>query len=161
MQSLPRPSPARPVTALPRSSWPPLQRSRQRYAVLVDSLDDEHELAVVQGALAVARERDVRLFVVPGGPVGAPEQRLRTNNFAFDLVSAKNALGVLVLMARLMEHPLVEQGRTLFLLPIALGTEPLGVAAFSVTLQLAQSELLEDLRELLAPVLKEILRRHV
>jgi DNA-binding LacI/PurR family transcriptional regulator len=69
--------------------------------VLVDSLDDEHELAVLQGALAVARERDVRLFVVPGGPVGAPEPRLCTNNFAFDLVSAKNALGVLVLSSAL------------------------------------------------------------
>jgi hypothetical protein len=66
----------------------------------------------------------------------------------------------LVPLARLVDHPLVEQGRTLFLLPIALGSEPLGVAAFSVTMQLARGELLEDLRELLAPVLKVIQRRH-
>jgi hypothetical protein len=35
-----------------------------------------------------------------------------------------------------------------------------GRAAFSVTLRLLQSELLEGLRELLAPVLKIIQRRH-
>ncbi len=57
-------------------------------------------------------------------------------------------------LARLAQHPLLEASRTLFLLPIALGAEPLGVAAFSVTTQLARSDLLEDLRELLAPVLK-------
>lgn len=65
-----------------------------------------------------------------------------------------------VLLSRLIEHPLVEQGRTLFLLPIALGSEPLGVAVFSVTTQLAHGELLEDLRELLAPVLKVLRPRH-
>jgi DNA-binding LacI/PurR family transcriptional regulator len=65
-----------------------------------------------------------------------------------------------VLLSRLIEHPLVEQGRALFLLPIALGSEPLGVAAFSVTMQLTHGELLEDLRELLAPVLKVLRRRH-
>jgi DNA-binding LacI/PurR family transcriptional regulator len=92
---------ARLVTALPRSSWPPLERTRQRYAVLVDSLDDEHELAVIQGALAAARELDARLFIVPGGTVDASEIRRRTNNFAFDLVGTSNALGVLVLSSAL------------------------------------------------------------
>jgi hypothetical protein len=57
-------------------------------------------------------------------------------------------------LTRLPEHPLVEASRTLFLLPLVLGEEPLGVAAFSVTSQLAKSELLEDLRELLSIVLK-------
>lgn len=80
-----------------RSSRPPIDRSRQRYAVLVDSLDDEHEHSVVLGTLSAARETDSKLVVVPGGPVDAPEARLRANNFAFDLVRPSNVLGVLVL----------------------------------------------------------------
>jgi hypothetical protein len=66
-----------------------------------------------------------------------------------------------ILLTRLVDHPLVEQARTLFLLPVALGSEPLGVVALSVTMPLARGELLEGLRELLAPVLKVIQRRHV
>lgn len=89
------------MTALPRNSWPPPNRLRQRYAVLVDSLDDEHELSVVHGALAAARELDARVVVVPGGTVGAPDPRLSTNNFAFDLVGPASALGALVLSSAL------------------------------------------------------------
>jgi hypothetical protein len=63
-------------------------------------------------------------------------------------------------LSRLPEHSLVEGGRTLFVLPLALGSEPLGIAVFSVTTQLAQSELLEDLRELLSTVLKVNQARH-
>jgi hypothetical protein len=60
----------------------------------------------------------------------------------------------------LLDHPLVQSSRTLFLLPITLGAEVLGAAAFSVTPQLARSELLEDLRELFATVLKVAQFRH-
>src|SRR5438045_6527768 len=35
-----------------RNTRPPPDRSRQRYALLVDSLDDEHEQSVVQGTLS-------------------------------------------------------------------------------------------------------------
>jgi hypothetical protein len=63
-------------------------------------------------------------------------------------------------LARLTEHPLVRASRTLFLLPITHGSEPLGVAAFSVTTQLARSDLLEDLRELFSTVLKVSQTRH-
>jgi DNA-binding LacI/PurR family transcriptional regulator len=92
---------ARLVTALPRSSRPPPDRTRQRYAVLVDSLDDEHELSVVQGSLSAARELDARVVVVPGGAVGAPDSRLSANNFAFDLVGPGSVLGALVLSSAL------------------------------------------------------------
>ena len=84
-----------------RTSWPPPDRSRQRYALLVDSLDDEHEQAVVHGTLAAARELDARLVVVAGGPVDTPDERLRAGNFAFDLVGRDNALGILVLSSAL------------------------------------------------------------
>ncbi len=84
-----------------RSSRPPLDRAKQRYALLVDSLDDEHEQSVVHGALAAAREIDAKLLVVAGGPLEAPDERLAVNNFAFDLVGADNSLGVLVLSSAL------------------------------------------------------------
>lgn len=92
---------ARLVTALTRSSWPPPDRTRQRYAVLVDSLDDEHELSVVQGSLSAARELDARVVVVPGGAVAPPESPLSVNNFAFDLVGPGSVLGALVLSSAL------------------------------------------------------------
>jgi hypothetical protein len=63
-------------------------------------------------------------------------------------------------LTRLLEHPLVQASRTLFLLPITLGAEQLGVAAVSVTVQMVRSDLLEDLRELFATVLKVKQTRH-
>lgn len=84
-----------------RTSRPPPDRSPQRYALLVDSLDDEHEHSVVHGSLAAARELDARLVVVAGGPVGTPDERLLAGNFAFDLVGRENALGILVLSSAL------------------------------------------------------------
>ncbi len=84
-----------------RTSSPPIDRARQRYALLVDSLDDEHEQSVVHGTLAASRELDARLVVVAGGPVDTPDERLRASNFAFDLVGRDNALGVLVLASAL------------------------------------------------------------
>jgi hypothetical protein len=63
-------------------------------------------------------------------------------------------------LTRVADHPLVDSSRTLFLLPLALGSEQLGVAVFSVTTQLARSDLLEDMRELLCTVLKVNQARH-
>jgi len=48
----------------------------------------------------------------------------------------------------------------LFLLPLALGAEPLGIADFSVEILLAKADLLEGLRELLSTVLKVTQARH-
>lgn len=84
-----------------RASLSPPDRTRQRYALLVDSLDDEHELSVVQGSLAAGRQLDARMVVVAGGPVDAPDERLRAGNFVFDLVGRDNILGVLVLSSAL------------------------------------------------------------
>lgn len=86
---------SRPPIGSPNS--PPIDRSRQRYAVLVDSLDDEHEHSVVLGTLATAREMDAKLVIVAGGPIDAPDPRLQALNFAFDLVRRDNVLGVLAL----------------------------------------------------------------
>ena len=86
-----------------RTSWPPLDRSRQRFALLVAFLDEahEHEQSVVHGSLAAARELDAKLVVIAGGLVDTPDERLRAGNFAFDLVGRDNALGIMVLSSAL------------------------------------------------------------
>jgi DNA-binding LacI/PurR family transcriptional regulator len=94
-------SPAYRAPVIARTSRPPPDRLRQRYALLVDSLDDEHEQLVVQGSLAAGRELEARVVVVAGGPVDAPDERLRAGNFVFDLVGRDNALGILVLSSAL------------------------------------------------------------
>lgn len=82
---------------LARTSWPPPDRTRQRYALLVDSLTHEYEQSVVHGTLTAARELDARLVVIAGGPLDAADERLRAGNFAFDLIGEDSTLGVLVL----------------------------------------------------------------
>ncbi len=67
------------------------------YALLVDSMEDEHELSVVQGVLSAARELGARILCLPGGPVDSPEPRLQARNFVFDLIGPENTLGALVL----------------------------------------------------------------
>jgi sigma-B regulation protein RsbU (phosphoserine phosphatase) len=84
-----------------RTSRPPPDRARQRYALLIDSLDDEHEQSVVHGTLAATRELDTRLVVVAGGPVDNPDDRLCAGNFAFEAVRRDNVLGLLVLSSAL------------------------------------------------------------
>lgn len=84
-----------------RTSRPPPDRSQQRYALLIDSLDDEHEQSVVQGTLSAARELDARLLVIAGGAIGEADPHLSAGNFAFDLVGPDNSLGILVLSSAL------------------------------------------------------------
>jgi DNA-binding LacI/PurR family transcriptional regulator len=89
------------MARIPRSSWPPPDRSQQRFALLVDSLAHEYEQSVVQGTLVAARELGARLAVVAGGAVNSPEPQSRAANFVFDLVRRDNVLGVLVLSGTL------------------------------------------------------------
>jgi len=84
-----------------RTSRPPPDRSRQRYALLVDSLEDEHEQLVVHGTLSAARELDARLVVVAGGALTAPDEGPNPRNFSFDLVGPESTLGILVLSSAL------------------------------------------------------------
>jgi hypothetical protein len=63
-------------------------------------------------------------------------------------------------LGRLTEHQLVESSRTLLLLPIVLRGEALGLGAFAITNQLAETDLLETVRELFATVLKVTQTRH-
>lgn len=87
-----------PVTSLiARTSRPPPDRSRRRYALLIDTLRHEYEQAVVLGTLATARELDARIVAIAGGPVEVADPRLRAKNLAFAAASEDNALGVLAL----------------------------------------------------------------
>ena len=69
---------------------------RSAYALLLDSLEDEHEVAVARGAMAGAREAGAALLVIAGGAVGDPSADQRAKNFVFDLVPS-SMRGVLVL----------------------------------------------------------------
>jgi DNA-binding LacI/PurR family transcriptional regulator len=67
------------------------------FAMLVDSLDDEHEVSVVRGAMAAVRELDATLLCVVGGSVSDPDPDVAAKNFAYDPVGPGTAQGALVL----------------------------------------------------------------
>jgi hypothetical protein len=97
--------------------------------------------------------------VVAAAVKGAESEWLGQVRFGFAPGKGHPDLETLPLR-RILDHPLVQSSRTLFLLPVTLGGERLGAAVFSVTTQLARTELLEDLRELFATVLKVAQFRH-
>jgi DNA-binding LacI/PurR family transcriptional regulator len=70
------------------------QGPRLPIALLIDSLDDEYQVAVVRGALSAARDIGASVLCVAGGRVGdlAPDRAAR--NSAFELVSAAAVSGV-------------------------------------------------------------------
>jgi DNA-binding LacI/PurR family transcriptional regulator len=63
-------------------------------ALLIDSLDDEYQVAVVRGALSAARALGVALLCVPGGRVRDPVAERAARNIVFDLVNAETVGGV-------------------------------------------------------------------
>jgi DNA-binding LacI/PurR family transcriptional regulator len=69
------------------------------YAFLTESLDDEHEVAVLRGMLAGARDVDGTVLCVAGGIVGDPNPERRAWNFGFDIVGPENVRGVLAMSA--------------------------------------------------------------
>ncbi len=66
------------------------------YAFLTESLDDEHEAAVLKGVIAGARENQDLLLCLPGRTVASSVPERRARNFVFDLVPDE-AKGILVL----------------------------------------------------------------
>jgi DNA-binding LacI/PurR family transcriptional regulator len=63
-------------------------------ALLIDTLDDEYQVAVVRGALSAARDLGLTVLCVPGGRVrdGVPDSAAR--NVAFELVNPETVSGV-------------------------------------------------------------------
>ena len=66
-------------------------------ALLIDTLDDEYQVAVVRGAFSAARELGVGLMCVPGGRVRDPVAERAARNTVFDLVNAETVSGVVAL----------------------------------------------------------------
>ncbi len=66
-------------------------------AFLTESLDDEHEVRVLGGVLAGAREVDAGVLCVAGGALSDPSPARAARNFAFDLVGPETASGVIAL----------------------------------------------------------------
>jgi DNA-binding LacI/PurR family transcriptional regulator len=75
---------------------PPEAGSRV-YAFLTESLEDEHEVAVLRGVLAGARDVDGTVLCVAAGNIDDPNPDRRAWNFGFDIVGAENVRGVLVM----------------------------------------------------------------
>jgi DNA-binding LacI/PurR family transcriptional regulator len=67
------------------------------YAFLTESLDDEHEVAVLRGVLAGARDVDGTVLCVAGGNLDDPDPERRAWNFGFEVVGPENARGVLAM----------------------------------------------------------------
>ena len=71
--------------------------SSELYAFLTESLDDEHEVAVLRGVLAGARDVDAKVLCIAGGNVEDTTPGRRGWNFGFDVVGRENVSGVLVM----------------------------------------------------------------
>jgi DNA-binding LacI/PurR family transcriptional regulator len=68
--------------------------ARLPLALLIDTLDDEYQVAVVRGALSAARELGVALLCVPGGRVRDAVAERAARNVVFDLVNADTVSAV-------------------------------------------------------------------
>ena len=70
---------------------------RPTIGVLVDWLKDLYQSAVFDGLVDAARSRDVNLTVFAGGRLGAPANDGVHRNFVFDLCTARNVDGVVIM----------------------------------------------------------------
>ncbi len=68
--------------------------ARLPLALLIDTLDDEYQVAVVRGAFSAARGLGVALLCVPGGRVRDPDAECAARNVVFNLVNAETVCGV-------------------------------------------------------------------
>jgi len=69
-------------------------RSKLPLALLIDTLDDEYQVAVVRGALSAARDLGISVLCVPGGRVRDVTPDRAARNAAFDLVNSDTVSGV-------------------------------------------------------------------
>jgi DNA-binding LacI/PurR family transcriptional regulator len=68
--------------------------ARLPLALLIDTLDDEYQVAVVRGALSAARELATTVLCVPGGRLRDAVAERAARNAVFDLVNAETASAV-------------------------------------------------------------------
>jgi DNA-binding LacI/PurR family transcriptional regulator len=77
---------------------------RPTIGVLVDWLKDLYQSEVFDGLVDAARSRDVNLTVFAGGLLGAPANDGVHRNFVFDLCTARNVDGVVILAGAIGNH---------------------------------------------------------
>ncbi len=73
----------------PSSTFPRSSESDNLVGFFLESLDDEHEVNVLQGAIAGAREASVTLMVAAGGAIGDPVPDRGARNFVFKVFSSE------------------------------------------------------------------------
>ena len=78
--------------------------ARPTVGVLVDWLKDLYQSAVFAGLVDAARSRDVNLTVFAGGLLGAPAHEGVYRNFVFDLCTARNVDGVVLMAGAIGNH---------------------------------------------------------
>ena len=77
---------------------------RPTIGVLVDWLKDLYQSAVFAGLVDAARNRNVNLSVFAGGRLGAPANEGLYRNFVFDLCTARNVDGVVLMAGAIGNH---------------------------------------------------------
>ena len=77
---------------------------RPTVGVLVDWLKDVYQSAVFAGLVDAARSSDVNLTVFAGGLLGAPASEGIHRNFVFDLCTARNVDGVVLMAGAIGNH---------------------------------------------------------
>src|SRR5581483_5247471 len=78
--------------------------ARPTIGVLVDWLKDWYQSALFAGLVAAARSRDVNLTVFAGGLLGGPANDGIHRNFVFDLCTARNVDGVVLMAGAIGNH---------------------------------------------------------
>jgi DNA-binding LacI/PurR family transcriptional regulator len=67
------------------------------YAFLTESLDDEHEVGVLRGVLAGARDVNATVLCIAAGNIDDPIPERRAYNFGFEVAGPENVRGVLAM----------------------------------------------------------------
>src|SRR5689334_20356173 len=77
----------------------PAEGPRPTIAVLFDNLSSEYAVHLRRSVERAAARRGVRILVVTGQPIGAPEAVLVTQNQIYEVVSKSRVDGVIVVSA--------------------------------------------------------------
>jgi DNA-binding LacI/PurR family transcriptional regulator len=107
--------------------------------VLVDWLKDLYQSAVFAGLVDAARTLDVNLTVFAGGLLGAPANEGLRRNFVFDLCTARNVDGVVLMAGAIGNHL-----GTLAVEALARRLSPLPLVSLALALPGVPSLLLEE-----------------
>lgn len=127
---------------------------RPTIGVLVDWLKDLYQSAVFAGLVDAARNRNVNLTVFAGGRLGAPANEGVYRNFVFDLCTARNVDGVVLMAGAIGNHL-----GTLAVETLAHRLAPLPMVSLALALPGVPSLLLDEARGM-RQALEHLVVRH-